>query len=464
MDCNTVMKKLKVSAPAFSLLPVDVIINIAFSIPVAADLFAFLEALRPYNLLGPLEHLYQLGMQLDRSFYLWPCLRIPSLVDELSISYEAIAKYYSNVVIQDLGQATWLKKHLGPQTKIEWIVNHFPTSTKEIVDDVWDLHITRVSHGFKCNSLSSGKEILSRLKHLTTLKVYDEHPFSMPAEALDDYHQAWDDIFQFVEESHQLTELQASPDSHAMSSSNLVNLIAWFRRQPVRVLKCMTSTCGRIDKSLKQPFYEAIFNCPTLDKLILTTCDFEGLDFSRFRFSMRSLQVGYCRGGSDYIDSLASRLENSNLTHLDIYASHDVSIDSVKSLVRDLPYTPIKHLALKGLPFNSTDLSKLAQLCKNCPVESLSLHAIRSSFSFVKSLATAIQNKTIHDLEVLFPVITVEEMRLLIQSVCHPSRRLKRKQPKLTIPGNNMEKPLIKSLMDFAADCGGEFKNGPNLM
>ncbi|CAK4196759.1 unnamed protein product [Aphanomyces euteiches] len=150
----------------------------------------------------------------------------------------------SNVVIQDLGQATWLKKHLGPQTKIEWIVNHFPTSTKEIADDVWDLHITRVSHGFKYNSLSSGKKILSRLKHLTTLKVYDEHAFSMPAEALDDYHQAWDDIFQFVEESHQLTELQASPDSHAMSSSNLVNLITWFRRQPVRVLKCMTKLAG----------------------------------------------------------------------------------------------------------------------------------------------------------------------------------------------------------------------------
>ncbi|KAH9100957.1 hypothetical protein Ae201684P_007148 [Aphanomyces euteiches] len=386
MGRNTMMKKLKVSAPAFSLLPVDVIVNIAFSIPIAADLFAFLEALRPYNLLGPLEHLYQLGKQLD--------------------------------LIQDLGQATWLKKHLGPQTKIEWIVNHFPTSTKEIADDVWDLHITRVSHGFKYNSLSSGKKILSRLKHLTTLKVYDEHAFSMPAEALDDYHQAWDDIFQFVEESHQLTELQASPDSHAMSSSNLVNLITWFRRQPVR-----------------QSFYEAIFNCLTLDKLILRTCDFKGLDFSRFRFSMRSLQVGYCRGGSDYIYSLASRLENSNLTHLNIYVRHDVSIDSVKSLVRVLTTTirvylpglctPIKQLALKGLPFDSTDLSKLAPLFENCPLESLSLHAIRSSFSFVKSLATAIQNKTIHDLEVLFPVITVEEMRLLIQSVCHPSRRLK---------------------------------------
>ncbi|KAH9185722.1 hypothetical protein AeNC1_012298, partial [Aphanomyces euteiches] len=127
-----------------------------------------------------------------------------------------------------------------------------------------------------------------------------------------------------------------------------------------------------------------------------------------------------------------------------------------------LPYTPIKHLALKGLPFDSTDLSKLAPLFENCPLESLSLHAIRSSFSFVKSLATAIQNnKTIHDLEVLFPVITVEEMRLLIQSVCHPSRRLKRKLPKLTVPASKMEKPLIKSLMDFAADCGGEFQYGP---
>ncbi|KAG9402890.1 hypothetical protein AC1031_006436 [Aphanomyces cochlioides] len=184
---HTMMKKPKVSAPVCSLLPVDVIVKIAFSIPVAADLFAFLVALRPYNLQGPLEHLYQLGLKLDRSFYLWPCLLLPPSLEEWSTSYEAIAKYYSKVVIEYLGQATWLKKHLNPQTKIEWDVDEFPTSVSEIADEAWDLRITRVHHGFNYNPISSGKEILSRLQHLTSLTVYDKYTNAKPGEVLMGY-------------------------------------------------------------------------------------------------------------------------------------------------------------------------------------------------------------------------------------------------------------------------------------
>ncbi|CAK4287760.1 unnamed protein product, partial [Aphanomyces euteiches] len=47
--------------------------NIAFAIPDAADLFAFLEVLRPYDNLGPLEQLYQLGLTASHAD-LWPTL------------------------------------------------------------------------------------------------------------------------------------------------------------------------------------------------------------------------------------------------------------------------------------------------------------------------------------------------------------------------------------------------------
>ncbi|KAG9397789.1 hypothetical protein AC1031_016639 [Aphanomyces cochlioides] len=201
------MKKPKASTPVRSLLPLDVFIKIAFYLPGAADLFAFLEALRPYNLLGPLEHL------------------------------SPIAKYYSTVAIQDLGQAAWLKKHLDPQTKIEWVVEKFPNSVSEIADEVWDLRIARVRFGFKHNSVSSGKEILSRLKHLTSLKVHVKHAFSTP-EILNENHRIWDDIFKFVAQSDQLTEFEFFRETHAMTASSLVQLIEWFRRQPVRVFEC----------------------------------------------------------------------------------------------------------------------------------------------------------------------------------------------------------------------------------
>ncbi|KAG9397772.1 hypothetical protein AC1031_016622 [Aphanomyces cochlioides] len=376
------MKKPKASTPVRSLLPLDVFIKIAFYLPGAADLFAFLEALRPYNLLGPLEHL------------------------------SPIAKYYSTVAIQDLGQAAWLKKHLDPQTKIEWVVEKFPNSVSEIADEVWDLRIARVRFGFKHNSVSSGKEILSRLKHLTSLKVHVKHAFSTP-EILNENHRIWDDIFKFVAQSDQLTEFEFFRETHAMTASSLVQLIEWFRRQPVRVFECKAGTWDQINKSLNQSFYEAIFNCPTLDKLVLSNCDFHGLDFSRLKFSKRSLQLGYCSIGSEFIISLASRLEISKITQFKLCVCRDISIDSIVYLVRILPSTSIKYLTLTDISFNIENLIKLAQLVENCALETLSLHTILSSRSFVESLVTAIQsNQTIHDLELSLPGITVEEMRL----------------------------------------------------
>ncbi|KAG9397875.1 hypothetical protein AC1031_016530 [Aphanomyces cochlioides] len=479
------MKKPKASTPVRSLLPLDVFIKIAFYLPGAADLFAFLEALRPYNLLGPLEHLslnfgfcrrpnkcrclssrptlqslqrpcfhvfhvthlYKLGSRRDHWIYLWPRLVIPRSFNSWSTSYEAIAKYYSTVAIQDLGQAAWLKKHLDPQTKIEWVVEKFPNSVSEIADEVWDLRIARVRFGFKHNSVSSGKEILSRLKHLTSLKVHVKHAFSTP-EILNENHRIWDDIFKFVAQSDQLTEFEFFRETHAMTASSLVQLIEWFRRQPVRVFECKAGTWDQINKSLNQSFYEAIFNCPTLDKLVLSNCDFHGLDFSRLKFSKRSLQLGYCSIGSEFIISLASRLEISKITQFKLCVCRDISIDSIVYL----------YLTLTDISFNIENLIKLAQLVENCALETLSLHTILSSRSFVESLVTAIQsNQTIHDLELSLPGITVEEMRLLIQSVCHPRRRVKRKRLRLRIPKDDEEEHLVKSLKDFAVEYGGEF-------
>ncbi|CAK4700515.1 unnamed protein product, partial [Aphanomyces euteiches] len=152
MDRNG--KKSRASKAVRSLPPVDIIIKIAFCIPDTADLFAFLEALRPYNLLGPLEHLYQLGMRLERSFYLWPCLRLPPSLHDWSQPYEAIAKYYSKVIIYDFKHATWLKHHLNPTVKIEWVVKSFPAPW-EIPKDTWELRITQAVHfGFLMDDFS----------------------------------------------------------------------------------------------------------------------------------------------------------------------------------------------------------------------------------------------------------------------------------------------------------------------
>ncbi|CAK5191721.1 unnamed protein product, partial [Aphanomyces euteiches] len=54
-------------------LPIEVLVKIVFSIPDAAEMLAFLELLRPYVTLGPLEYLYQLGCSMDHDD-LWPTL------------------------------------------------------------------------------------------------------------------------------------------------------------------------------------------------------------------------------------------------------------------------------------------------------------------------------------------------------------------------------------------------------
>ncbi|KAG9397774.1 hypothetical protein AC1031_016624 [Aphanomyces cochlioides] len=276
MDRNA--KKPRASKAIRSLLPVDVIIKIAFCIPVAADLFAFLEALRPYNLLGPLEHLYQLGMRLDRSFYLWPCLRLPPSLDEWSVSYEAIAKYYSKVIIYDFKHATWLKYHLNPTVKIEWVVKNFPAAW-EIPEDIWELRIIQaVRFGFLIDDFSYGKDVLSRLKHLESLIFCDDHDQESPirrGQYEDNDSSMWDSVFQFAAESHQLTQLQVARHSHTMTETTLVNLTEWFRSQPVRLFDCKGGTWHQVDNDIKQNFYKAMFNCPTLDELTLANFDWK---------------------------------------------------------------------------------------------------------------------------------------------------------------------------------------------
>ncbi|KAH9186402.1 hypothetical protein AeNC1_011624 [Aphanomyces euteiches] len=130
--------------PGWSTLPVDVIVKIAFAISSPADLVAFLDALRPYNLLGPLEDLYNLTRtcQLDD---LWPSLRLTSelLVSPNRSSYEEIAKFYTNVVVQKLSDVEWLKAHLNTKAKIQWTFTTSPL-TMEIVESWFDLNITSI--------------------------------------------------------------------------------------------------------------------------------------------------------------------------------------------------------------------------------------------------------------------------------------------------------------------------------
>ncbi|CAK4068324.1 unnamed protein product [Aphanomyces euteiches] len=449
------MKKSKVSISALSLLSVDIVVAIAFYIPDASDLFAFLEALRPYNMLGPLEILLELDQQLDRSSFLWPTLRLPVPLGPWSFSYESIAKFYSTVAISNLNEMAWLKTHLHPKAKLAWFLDEFP-ATMDILDDYWAGRITQLSVCLRGDSISSTTKVLHRLHNLVSLEVYDSPNINLHDDELRQYHAAWDDIFELAAKSNHLVELKISPEFHSMLALNTEDLIDWFDRQPVRVFECTWGDWLAIDFDLKQELYQAMFNCPTMDTLRLNCCRFRDVDFSQLTFSMRSMQFKNCFSDTNFITQLATRLKGSSVVELEFSDYRDDSVDGLECLLQVLPQTSIIRLKMDGLPFQSLNLHALLPLLENCTLKSLSLLGENFSSAFANALAASLQNnKTICELNLYCRDIAIADMRLLIQSMRDPSRGMLSKTIHLKISHlDTLDALALETLLKYAAHCG----------
>ncbi|CAK4208574.1 unnamed protein product [Aphanomyces euteiches] len=271
-------------------------------IPDESDLFTFLEVLRTFNVLGPLEHLHKLGLKRKHE-ELWPTLKITPAVLESQFStlFEAIAKFYSHVVIKDMTDVKWLRKHLNPAVQVEWITDEFPVP-QEILDKWTDFRITRLNGDFYSLDSTGLNAILPKLRHVTALKMWVEDTL--------------DHICALVAKSTQITELSigAYMDDD-LNESNLLDISEWLIREPVRKFTFVgTHEWHDIGDAVKQKFFESMINCPTLDELKFDAREIYDLDFSKFTFSMRSLEVSGL--DSDFAKSFASRLEGSKITDL----------------------------------------------------------------------------------------------------------------------------------------------------
>ncbi|CAK4967797.1 unnamed protein product, partial [Aphanomyces euteiches] len=158
--------------PNLSMLTVDVVMNIAFAIPDAADILAFLEVLRPFDNLGPLEQLYQLGLTTSHAD-LWPILYIKSSVlgTPKCYLYEAVLKMYSNVTVENFSadQVVWLETHLNPTTELTWFTNDDGDKFKPR-DNWYELRTTCLMHYSEEYSDFEWKSVLPRLRHLRSLE------------------------------------------------------------------------------------------------------------------------------------------------------------------------------------------------------------------------------------------------------------------------------------------------------
>ncbi|KAH9182751.1 hypothetical protein AeNC1_015274 [Aphanomyces euteiches] len=191
------------------------------------------------------------------------------------------------------------------------------------------------------------------------------------------------------------------------------------------------------------------------------------MDMAPLTCSMKVLQLIECDLETEQAKRLFSRLESSNVTDFEwkfpsdgsSEYEHD-SVEGMECLLQVLPRTSIKSLTLTELSFESEDLSKLMLLFETCRLETLSLHALKFTSAVASSLATAIQkNETIRKLILLWDECTEQDMRLLIESMGHPSRPVKTKQIQWKTKDEAVDASIVKSLEAFAGQHRCKFSH-----
>ncbi|KAH9188984.1 hypothetical protein AeNC1_009041 [Aphanomyces euteiches] len=210
-------KKHKVTLDlTWNTLPTDVIIKIAVFIPDAADLFTYLEALRVFNVLGPLEHLHKLGTTQTPRFM----AEFDNYNCDSSIAVHSIVRSYCE----------WLRTHLNPKVQVEWNANDLPVP-EEILDNWTDLRITRLDCYFYSRDTSKLNEILPRLPHLSALKAC--------------LRDTLDYLCPLVAKSTQLTELQlitlmddhpTRPSIQIWGQAQMVYYQLWYQAEVLRII------------------------------------------------------------------------------------------------------------------------------------------------------------------------------------------------------------------------------------
>ncbi|KAH9115223.1 hypothetical protein AeMF1_010740 [Aphanomyces euteiches] len=432
----------------WSLLPINVVLD-ATSFLCYNDIIAFVEALRPNVILEPLEHLYRLGLT-HNSVKIWPslCLEPTMLGSEYLSSYEAIAGYYGKVVLEDNWQdVTRLKMHLNPTAVIEWRSSNFSVPTW--ISDEWVVsRITGIEFSSETTRSSSWNDVLPRLPNLTYVLLEGGCDLALSS------------FTKFLATgNHKITVVYIFSINYELSTSEMAYLTKWFRHQPVQEFEFFGDV-DDIDQDVQKAFYQAVFDCPTLEKLSLHNFDIQAIDISPWTFKMRYLELDNCLKDSEDVETFASRLQESNLSFLKLRNYWDENVYGIECLLRVLPLTPIKQLVLTGIFIESSSWLQLVPLFETCTLKTLTLRADTIPTDFAQSFARAMQNNhTICQLNLGINEFAIDDLRFLVECFYHPSRRVKSKRIKLGMPQirSNDYTLTVESSMELAKSLGCDF-------
>ncbi|KAG9399908.1 hypothetical protein AC1031_011373 [Aphanomyces cochlioides] len=245
------MKKVKTGKAI--LLPSDIVVKIAFFLPCWATVDRYLEALRPADVLGPLEHLWHLRLLGWRDYYLWPRLLSPKTDEASRVHVEGISKYYSTVYANETVDLDWFRRFVDPLAAINWswttFFDDFDMLKKWSSFRITYFNLTRVPS-------ANITEVLSCLQHLTILK---HHACTSGVAAA---------IFKCAATGRYVRELElfSKINSHCtMTTAMAMDLLCWVGSNSVRLLKLTIFNWE--DQDLRNTIMETALGSKSLETL-----------------------------------------------------------------------------------------------------------------------------------------------------------------------------------------------------
>ncbi|KAF0740083.1 hypothetical protein Ae201684P_016089 [Aphanomyces euteiches] len=443
--------KIKWNGPV---IPAEVVLRTAFFIEDPSDVFAFLDALRPLNVLGPLEYLWQLGL-IKKHSEIWPALTLTLEDNAVQVtsrrSYRRFAMYYSVVRVDHVAPLRWLKSsEFNPHA--QWHLSLHNTKSLALWHEwigrrrITLLDMSKSSRAANQDNLS---DILPRLTDLTALKLHVVTSSAMAS------------LLSIAVQSEHLVQLELEYDEAInrredrieISSSMASNAMQWLKTHRVQVLKL--SRWHVEDRALKQELYRSIFTCPTLDTLVCDKVCLTDVDFSHFTLSMRSLTLRACSLSAQQAEALAGRLVGSPVVHLAVERLYANTLPALTELFRLLRLTSIEVLDISMCYFYAWHL--LTPHLRLSPLRTLIARNVDLSVDAVQVIASAIQaNETIDAVDVSDNNIRFDGVRALIEAATHPDRPERMKW--LQCFNCGIDETELKQLQELAARHSAELR------
>ncbi|KAH9124527.1 hypothetical protein AeMF1_004727 [Aphanomyces euteiches] len=232
-----------------SVVPVDIVVNVAFFIPDWTTLLFFLKALRSAGIFGPLEHLWQLHVTGWDSDNLWPHLDLRRINEDSQTHLEAIAKYFPVVILDSTMSPTTLARYITPKTNFHW-VGIVPDELDQDLLNKWRYVEFPTLWGI--SNLTKYSQLLPRLHNLVSIDL----PHCNAEEAAA--------VFKFAASSSTLRKVKLQ---NLVPIKCLItqDLLQWITAQPVQAISVMNFSW--LSYKIREDVVVALLSNKTLQSL-----------------------------------------------------------------------------------------------------------------------------------------------------------------------------------------------------